>query len=481
MAKAVELKKKVSLNGNARHRINSIFRNLGLAVRGVEIDYTTVPLKRAILFLALPMVLEMAMESVFVVVDVFFVAKLGPDAVAAVGLTDSVITLVYAIAVGLAMAITAVVARRIGEKKPEKASYTAFQAIFLGIIISIPIAFLGIFQGKNILRLMGASEGVIQIGSGYTTILISGSVVIMLLFICNAIFRGAGDAILAMRALWLANLINIVLDPCLIFGWGPFPELGVSGAAVATTTGRGFGVVFQLWILFSGRSRVKLLKHHVALRIKLIARLLRVSFGGLLQYLIATASWIGIVRIISLFGSTVVAGYTIAVRIIIFSILPAWGISNAASTLVGQNLGADNPDRAEKATWSVAYINLIFLGLISLLFIVFPDALTRIFTDDPGVIRHANDCLRFISFGYALMAFGMVMVHAFNGAGDTYTPSLINLFCYWMFQIPVAYILAVPVGMEARGVFVAIALAETLLGVVALAFFRRGKWKLKKV
>lgn len=469
------------LDKSARLRIKSYWKDLRLAIRGADIDYTTVRLKRAIFFLALPMVLEMTMESVFVVVDVFFVAKLGSDAVAAVGLTDSVITLVYAIAVGLAMAITAMVARRIGEKDPEQASHTAVQAIFIGVIVSIPISLFGVFQSKKILQMMGASGSVVQIGSGYTTVLIAGSSTIMLLFVMNAVFRGAGNPIFAMRTLWLANFINIVLDPCLIFGWGPFPELGVTGAAVATTIGRGLGVLYQLWILFFGSSRIQVKVRHLTLRIKLIVRLLRVSLGGLLQYLVATTSWIGIVRIIALYGSSVIAGYTIAIRIIIFSILPAWGIANAAATLVGQNLGAKNPERAEKAVWKIAQANFVFLGIISLIFILFPGILAGFFTDDLGVIPYAKDCLRFIALGYGLMAYGTVMIHAFNGAGDTYTPSVINLFCYWLFQIPLAYLMAVPVGLGAKGVFIAIAVSECLLAVVAILVFRRGKWKLHEV
>jgi len=479
--KLSELRTKKYPDKSARLRIKSLWKDLRLAIRGIDVDYTTVPLNRAILFLALPMILEMAMESVFVVVDVFFVAKLGSDAVAAVGLTDTVITVVYAIAVGLAVAITAMVARRIGEKDPEQASYTAVQAICMGIAISIPLSLLGIFQSKNILQIMGASDSIIRTGSGYTTILIGGSSTIMLLFVINAVFRGAGDAIFAMRALWLANFINIILDPCLIFGWGPFPELGVSGAAVATTIGRGLGVFYQLWILFRGRSRVKVKRRHLTLRIKVIVRLLRVSLGGVLQYLIATASWIGLVRIIALFGGAVIAGYTIAIRVIIFSFLPSWGIANAAATLVGQNLGAKNPERAEKAVWKIALTNLVFLGAISLALISFPETLTRIFTDDQDIIPHAKDCLRFIACGYPLIAYGTVMVHAFNGAGDTYTPSVINFFCYWLFQIPFAYLLAVPLGLDARGVFIAIAIAESLLALVAILAFRRGKWKHRKI
>ena len=469
------------LDKSVRNRIKLFCRELSLAIRGTDVDYTTDRLRRAILFLAIPMVLEMTMESLFVVVDVFFIAKLGSEAVAAVGLTDSVITVVYAISVGLAVGITAMVARRIGEKDPERASHTAVQAIIIGIILAMPISLLGISKSKNILHMMGASDSVIRIGSGYTTILIGGSSTIILLFVINAVFRGAGDAIFAMRTLWLANIINIVLDPCLIFGLGPFPELGVSGAAVATTIGRGLGVVFQFWLLFRGRGRVKIQLSQMKLKIKIMVRLLRVSLGGILQYFIAVASWIGLVRIIALFGSTVIAGYTIAIRVIIFTFLPSWGIANAASTLVGQCLGAKNPERAEKAVWKIALINLVFLGVISLFLIIFPVALARIFTSDPEIILYARDCLRFIAFGYAFIACGTVIVHAFNGAGDTYTPSVINFICYWLFQIPLAYLLAVPVGLNARGVFIAIAIAESLLALVAITVFRRGKWKNRKI
>ena len=474
---------KQKLNGGrpVNTQIRSYWQSLGQAIRGVDMDYTTAPLKRAIFFLAIPMVLEMVMESVFVLVDVFFVAKLGSEAVAAVGLTESVITVVYAIAIGLTMAITAMVARRIGEKDPDQAAHTAVQAIYIGIAISIPISLVGILFAEDILRLMGGSDSLIQTGVGYTTILIGSNVVIMLLFVINAIFRGAGDVILAMRSLWLANFINIILDPCLIFGLGPFPDMGVTGAAVATTIGRGLGVVFQLWILLNGRGRIKVLAKHLSIDIQLITRLLRVSLGGVLQYLIATASWIALVRIIAMFGSNVIAGYTIAIRIISFTFLPSWGISNAASTLVGQNLGAKNPERAEQAVWNISFINLIFLAGISLLLITFAQTFIQIFTDDLGIIPYATDCLFYIAICYPFLAFGLVIVQAFNGAGDTYTPTIINLFCYWVFQIPFAYMLAIPMRQDSNGVFIAIAAAESLLSLVAILAFRRGKWKLQKI
>jgi len=462
-------------------KIGSYWRNLKLAIRGTDIDYTTAPLNRAIFFLAIPMVLEMVMESVFVLVDVFFVAKLGPEAVAAVGLTESVITTVYAIAVGLTMAITAMVARRIGEKDSDQAAHTSIQAIYICVIVSIPISIVGVFFSEEILKLMGGSDSLIQIGSGYMTILIAGNTTIMLLFIINAVFRGAGDVILAMRSLWLANAINIVLDPCLIFGIGPFPEMGVTGAAVATTIGRGLGVVFQLWILFGGRGRIKIQRRHLSLDFPIIIRLLRVSLGGVLQYLIGTASWIGLVRIIALYGSSVIAGYTIAIRIISFTFLPSWGIANAASTLVGQNLGSNTHERAEKAVWNIAFINLIFLAGVSLILVLIPQTLVQIFTDDAGIIPHATDCLFYIAICYPFLAYGLVLVQAFNGAGDTYTPTVINFFCYWVFQIPLAYFLAVPMGQEAKGVFIAIAVAESLIAFVAIMVFRRGRWKQQKI
>ena len=454
-----------------------IWRDFIQAIKGVELDYTSVPLKRAIFFLAVPMVLEMVMESVFVLVDVFFVAKLGSDAVATVGLTETVITIVYAIAVGLTMAITAMVARRIGEKEPEQASHTAVQAIYLAAIISLPISILGIIWAKEILALMGAEANLIQIGWGYTAVLFAGNITIMLIFVINAVFRGAGDVILAMRALWIANSINIVLDPCFIFGWGFFPELGVTGAAVATTIGRGIGVIYQLWALTSNRSRIVIKRAHLYLDFKIIKRLVRVSFGGVLQYLVATASWIGLVRIIALFGSSVIAGYTISIRIISFTFLPSWGIANAASTLVGQNLGANRPDRAEQAVWHVALINFVFLGLISLVLVFIPQTLVRFFTQDPSIIPSAVECLFYVALCYPFLAYGLVLIQSFNGAGDTYTPTWLNLFCYWLVQIPLAYLLAVTFSMEARGVFIAISIAEALIAVTAILFFRRGKWK----
>lgn len=459
----------------------ALWRDIRMAIRGVEHDYTSGSIGRAILLLAIPMVLEMVMESVFVVVDVFFVARLGADAVAAVGLTDSVVTLVFAVAIGLSMATIAVVARRIGQKDRAGASMAAVQAILLGVLIAIPIGVLGAVYAGEILALMGASEAVISTGSGFTAVLLGGNVTIMLLFLINAIFRGAGDAAIAMRSLWFANICNIVLDPCLIFGIGPFPTMGVTGAAVATTIGRGLGVVYQLVALWRGSSRISIDRRHLRLDVPVMANLLRISIGGILQFLIATASWLGLVRILALFGSGALAGYTIALRVLIFVVLPSWGMSNAAATLVGQNLGAGQPARAERSVWRASLYNMLFLVVVAVGFIAFPHAIVGVFTDDPVVVPHAVDCLRIISYGFGFYALGMVMVQAFNGAGDTMTPTIINFFCYWLFQIPLAYVLAVPLGFEARGVYIAILLSESLLAVVGILVFRRGRWKRRQV
>ncbi|MGH7600423.1 MAG: MATE family efflux transporter, partial [bacterium] len=413
-------------------RLAALWRDLREAIKGSEQEFTEGSFSRAIILLAIPMVLEMVMESVFAVVDVFFVAKLGADAVAAVGLTESIITLVYAVAMGLSMAATATVARRIGEKDRQGAVVTAVQAIAIGIIVSLPITAIGLIFAPKILALMGASTNVIEIGAGYTTVMLAGNATIMLLFLINAIFRGAGNAAIAMRVLLIANTINIVLDPCLIFGLGPFPELGVAGAAVATNIGRGIGVLYQLHVLFRGQGRIQLNRNELKLSPLVMLQLVRVSLGGVFQILIATASWVGLTRIMAQFGSAALAGYTIAIRIIVFSILPSWGLSNAAATLVGQNLGAKKPERAEKSVWLTGFSNMLFLIGVGLIFILFPERLVTIFTSDPNVVPYAVECLRIVSYGYLFYAYGMVVVQAFNGAGDTYTPTLINLGCYWL-------------------------------------------------
>jgi putative MATE family efflux protein len=466
---------------STKSRLGGLWRDIGEAVRGSQQDFTEVGIGRAIMLLSIPMVLEMSMESLFGVVDVYFVARLGADAVAAQGLTESLITPIFAIAIGLGMATTAMVARRIGEKEPAKASVTAAQGIILGIVFSVPIAVVGVLLTPLLLRLMGASSEVIRVGGGYTAVLLGSNVTIMLLFLNNAVFRGAGDAAIAMRALWLANLINIVLDPCLIFGWGPFPEMGVTGAGVATAIGRGIGVVYQLWVLMTGRGRIHVRLSQMRVDFEVMRNLLRVSVGGMLQFLVATASWLGLVRIIAVFGSAALAGYTIAIRIIIFAILPSWGMSNAAATLVGQNLGAQKPDRAERSVWVTGFCNMVFLGLVAIVFILYAEQFVRMFTSDPAVVPFGTDCLRYVSYGYVFYAYGMVMVQAFNGAGDTFTPTVINLFCYWLFQIPLAYVLALSAGLGAQGVFLAITISESTTALVGVLVFRRGRWKQQKV
>jgi len=462
-------------------KIKSFLGDIKEAVSGTDQDFTEVKLSRAILLLSIPAVLEMIMESVFVIVDIFFVSKLGADAVATVGITESMITIVYAISLGLATATTSMVSRRIGEKNPEKASQTAFQAILTGIIVSILIAVPGAIYSERLLEAMGASSKIAEQLSGYTRIMLGGNVVIMLLFIINAIFRSAGDAAIAMRVLWLGNIINIILDPCFIFGLGPFPELGVSGAAVATTTGRGTAVLYQFWLLFYGKKRIQLSLSNLTVNVKIMTTLIRLSLGSIGQNLIGTTSWIALVRIISVFGSEIVAGYTIAIRIISFVLLPSWGISNAASTLVGQNLGAKKPDRAERAVMATGYVNMILLGVVGLILILFPAYFINFFIKDEAVQEAGVVCLRIVSIGFIAYGFGMVLVNSFNGAGDTTTPLKINIFAFWLIEIPLAWILSLKAGMNERGVFTAIVIAESIMTLTAWLVFRRGKWKLKEV
>ena len=464
-----------------RLTIRSFFNDLKEAVSGTEQDFTEGRLSRAILLLSIPAVLEMIMESIFVIVDIYFVSKLGSAAVATVGLTESMITIVYAVSLGLATATTSMVSRRIGEKNPDKASITAFQAMLTGIIISLIIAVPGFLLAEDLLDIMGASPEIVSNFSGYTRIMLGGNVVIMMLFIINAIFRSAGDAVVAMRVLWVGNIINIILDPCLIFGLGPFPELGVQGAAVATTTGRGIAVLYQLWLLFFGRKRIRISLRHIGFNFRIISRLIKISLGSIGQNLIGTSSWIALVRIISVFGSDIVAGYTIAIRIVSFTLLPSWGISNAASTLVGQNLGAKKPERAERSVMITGWVNMILLGIVGIILVAFPGTFIRFFIDDEIVVASGIECLRIVSIGYIAYGFGMVLVNSFNGAGDTTTPLKINVFAFWMIEIPLAWILSVKSGMNEQGVFWAIVIAETTMTVTAYLVFRRGKWKLKEV
>ena len=463
------------------NKLKSLFRDILEAVSGSEQDFTEGRLSRAILLLSIPAVLEMVMESIFVIADIFFVSRLGADAVATVGITESMITIIYAIAIGLGTATTSMVSRRIGEKHNEEASRTAFQAIMTGLLVSLLIGLPGAIFAEKLLGLMGASRNITETMSGYTRIMLGGNVVIMMLFIINAIFRSAGDAAVAMKVLWIGNIINIILDPCFIFGLGPFPQMGVTGAAVATTIGRGTAVMVQFYLLFFGKKRIQLSIKHLSLDFRIMLKLLRLSIGSIGQYLVSTSSWIALVRIISIFGSEVVAGYTIAIRIIGFTLLPSWGISNAASTLVGQNLGAKKPERAEKAVWVTGWVNMILLGTIGAILIIWPGFFIRMFISNENVIKSGILGLRIISLGFIAYGLGMVLVNSFNGAGDTSTPLKINIFTFWLVEIPLAYILAIKAGMHEEGVFIAIVFAESLMTLIAWLVFRRGKWKLKEV
>jgi putative MATE family efflux protein len=461
--------------------VPTLWSSIREAIRGSQQDFTTGSLNRAILLLAIPMVLEMVLESLFAVVDVFWVGRLGADAVATVGLTESLLSLVFAIGLGLSLSTTAMVARRIGEKDQAGAAVAGVQAIALGIAASAIIGVPCYLYAPHLLQLMGASPQIVALGSGYTRIALGGSGAIMLLFLNNAIFRGAGDAAIAMRLLWVSNVINLILDPCLIFGWGPFPKLGVTGAALATLIGRSIGVLYQFYRLLRGTERIRILRRQVHLDFAIFLRLLRVSLTGILQFAIADVSWIGLVRIVSVFGSAALAGYTIAIRIVIFVILPSWGLSNAAATLVGQNLGAKQPERAETSVWRTGFYNMVFLGVIGIVFIFFADPVVRLFTSDPAVIPLAASCLRILSYGNIAYAYGMVMLQAFNGAGDTLTPTLVNLFGFWFLEIPLAYFLAIPAHKQSNGAFYAIVVAEAAIAAVGILLFKRGRWKLQQI
>jgi putative MATE family efflux protein len=451
------------------------------AIAGEQKDFTSGSIRRALFMLAVPMILEMVMESLFAVVDVFYVSRVGINALATVALTESVMMLVYSIAIGLSMSATAFVARRTGEKNLREASRSAVQAVYLAIIVSVPLSLIGIVFAPDILRLMGGSAEVVAEGKNYMRIMLGGNIIIMLLFLNNAVFRGAGDASIAMRVLWLANLLNIALGPLFIFGPGPFPELGVTGAAVATTLGRGIGVLYQLWNYSTERSLIRIHREDLRVNPPVIWEMFKVSMGGVSQFLISSASWIFIVRILATFGSAAVAGYTIAIRVIVFTILPSWGLSNAAATLVGQNLGAKQPERAEKSVWTAAFYNMLFLAVISVIFYTFAHEIVGIFSQEPEVLRNGVLCLRILCLGYIFYAYGMVIGQAFNGAGDTRTPTVLNLVCFWVVQIPLAYGLAKYFGLGPAGVFAAGAGSFSLLAVISIVVFRQGRWKTVRV
>lgn len=461
--------------------ISKFFEYIRIAVTGKEQEFTTGSIRRAVFMLSVPMILEMMMESVFAVVDIFFVSKVSVNAVATIGLTESVITLVYAVAIGLSMAATAVVARRVGEKDLKGASQAAVQAISLGIVVAIVVSIIGLIYPKEILSLMGAETDLIEEGYGYTKVLLGGNITIMLLFLINAIFRGAGDASVAMWTLVLSNGLNIILDPIFIFGLGPVPAYGVQGAAIATTIGRGTAVVFQLVILFYGWSRIRIRLQDLVFRAKVMLNLIKVSLGGIGQFLIGTSSWIFLMRIMSEFGSEVLAGYTIAIRVMMFTIMPAWGMSNAAATLVGQNLGAGQPQRAEDSVWKTGKYTAIFMAVVSVVYLLFAKIIIGWFTIELEVIKNGALCLQIIAAGYIFYAYGMVIIQSFNGSGDTKTPTYINFVCFWLFQLPFAYLSSLILDFGPKGVFWSITLAEISIAVIGIVWFRKGNWKKMKV
>lgn len=452
-----------------------------MAIAGKQEDFTTGSMRKAIFMLAIPMILEMLMESTFALVDIIFVSQISVNAVATVGLTESVITLLYAVAIGLSMSATAVVARRTGEKDKPGAAKAAVQAIFLGAAVAVIIGIIGIIYPKEILGLMGAEESLIAEGYGYTRILIGGNITIMLLFLINAVFRGAGDASVAMWTLVLSNGLNIILDPIFIFGLGPIPAYGVEGAAIATTIGRGVAVIGQFMILFFGWARIKIGIKDFVINLPVMWSLIKVSLGGIGQFLIGTSSWVFLMRLVSEFGSEVLAGYTISIRVMMFTLMPAWGMSNAAATLVGQNLGAKQPERAEISVWKTGKYNAIFMAVISVIYLIFAKYIIGLFSDVADVVNYGALSLQVIAAGYIFYAYGMVVTQSFNGAGDTRTPTVINFFCFWVFQLPFAYLAAFTFDWGPSGIFIAITLAEILIAMVSVWLFRKGKWKTVQV
>jgi putative MATE family efflux protein len=466
----------------ALRKLSSFFSLFKQAILGTEQNFTEGSINRAIFLLSIPMILEMAMESLLAVVDIFFISRLNDnDAVTAVGLTESTIAIVYSLAMGLGMSATAMVARRVGEQDRPGAAVSAVNAMYIGAAISVLITIVGLFFHKDILRLMGASDGVINVGAGYTWWMLTGNFTIVALFLVNAIFRGAGNAAIAMHSLWIANILNMILDPILIFGWGPIPAYGVEGAAIATNIGRGAGVIYQVFFLVGARGVIQIKRESLNFDSDIIVRLLKVASGNVGQFLISTASWLFLARIIVNFGSAAFAGYQIAIRVIIFTILPSWGMANAAATLVGQNLGAKKPERAEQSVWRAGFMNMVFLGLVSIVFYFISEPIMRIFSADEQVVWYGTQCLRIVALGYLFYGYGMVIVQAFNGAGDSRTPTILNLFCYWLFQVPLAWVLSSVFGLGALGAFWAIAIAESVIAVVAILLFRRGTWKAVKI
>jgi putative MATE family efflux protein len=463
------------------HEIVPFWRSVRQSLRGEDHDYTTLPLNRAVILLAVPMVLEMVMESLFAVADVFWVSRLGSDAVAVIGITESIMTLIYAVAIGIAIAATAIVARRIGEKQPDLAAQAAGQILLLGVVLASGIGVVLGWLAPDILRAMGATPQVVALGSDFARIMLGGNATVFLIFVINAIFRGAGDAVIAMRTLWLANALNIALGPCFIFGWWIFPELGVTGAAVATNIGRGIGVLYQVWHLAGHHSRIRMRRRHLRPVLEDIKAVMTTAGSGIVQLLINMTSWVGLFKILAMFGSTALAGYTIAIRIVTFALMPAWGLANAGSTLVCQNLGALKPDRAEAAVWMATKLNVLVLGVVGLVFALCAGPLIGLFTHEPEVLAFGTQALWIVCLAFPLYAAGMCFEAAFNGAGDTWTPARLNFYCLWLGQIPIAWVLSKVLGLGPLGVFIAVPVSFTLLAIWSGILFRRGKWKLKKV
>ncbi|HYC39600.1 MAG TPA: MATE family efflux transporter [Chitinophagaceae bacterium] len=464
------------------NKLSYLFSLVRRSLRGDDYDYTQGSVRVAIILLAIPMILELSLESVFAVVDMFFVGKLGENAIATVGLTESVITIVYSLAIGLSTAATAIVARRVGEKNFSGAGHAGMQALILSLICTVVISIAGVIFAPDILQLMGASAEVVRDGTVFARIMLGGSVVIILLFLINGIFRGAGNAAIAMRSLWLASLMNIILCPLLIYGWGPFPELGLKGAAIATTIGRGAGVCYQLYYLFRKKSTIPMRREHFTIDWPLMRTMIGVAWPATFQFLIASGSWIVLTRLVAETGGTEAsAGYQVAIRNVVFFILPAWGLSNAAATLVGQNLGARQPERAERSVMLTAKYNAIFMAGVMLLFVCFAGPIISVFTSDPAVHEIGTMALSIIGSGYIFYGIGMVMIQALNGAGDTRTPTLINFIGFWLFQIPLAYLLVKGFNMNVTGVFIAIPVAETAIAIASWLIFKKGKWKEVKV